>query len=757
VPRPRLLLLGALAGALVAWNWLRLEETTNVAQAALVVALALVPALVRSARAKAAAALAAFLVAAGSAFTVGPGPHFFGRVLSRFGGGFLDFYDVQVPFDPSSHARMHGVLLVAVFAFTLFVVLAAAAGRQGLAALGLLVGAGWPATLLPGHDFLRGSALLVGVLALLVMLRPGRLRRLAVAGVAAGVVVASAVAASSSPALAKHAFLNWQSWDFYTRAARPVNVGYVWNSRYGGLTFPRKRTTLLKIKASPEPLYWRATVLDTVSSGRWLEETAAQVREDSPLGEPDLIPPREERRAGWLKERVTVEGLSDHHLAGGSIPVEFRVPSELGIVSYDPIGIAYANEAPSRGDTYDVWSYVPKPTPAELAASPPIYPELITQEPRYLELENGAFAPPFRKPGRAKKIEYYFKGGPDGYARSFLLRPYRPLYLKAQEVAGGARSPYAAAVALERWFRLGGGFVYDQHPRRPPPGIPPLVDFVVNTQSGYCQHFAGAMALMLRYLGIPSRVAAGFTSGHYDRKSGEWTVTDRNAHMWVEVWFRDWGWVPFDPTPSRGGLAGAYSASSPSFDAAAAAIVLAGKEGLNGFGKELADKLGFGGKPRVSPDVPDLGAPKLTLSRHHSRAPGLLGLLLLVLLGLAALVASIKLAVRASRYLTRDPRRLASACRQELRAFLLDQQVDVPASSTLRELADLVEAEFGVRASAFGRYATAARFGPPASGREAARDARRELRDLRRRLRAQLTRLERFRGLVSLRSLGLSP
>ena len=61
---------------------------------------------------------------------------------------------------------------------------------------------------------------------------------------------------------------------------------------------------------------------------------------------------------------------------------------------------------------------------------------------------------------------------------------------------------------------------------------------------------------MLRYLGIPSRVAAGFTSGRYDGKSREWTVTDRDAHTWVEVWFRGWGWLPFDPTPSRSGLAG---------------------------------------------------------------------------------------------------------------------------------------------------------------------------------------------------------
>ena len=57
------------------------------------------------------------------------------------------------------------------------------------------------------------------------------------------------------------------------------------------------------------------------------------------------------------------------------------------------------------------------------------------------------------------------------------------------------------------------------------------------------------MALMLRYLGIPARVAAGFTSGNYVRSAGEWRVTDHDAHTWVEAWFPHYGWVTFDPTP----------------------------------------------------------------------------------------------------------------------------------------------------------------------------------------------------------------
>src|SRR5262249_4430849 len=94
----------------------------------------------------------------------------------------------------------------------------------------------------------------------------------------------------------------------------------------------------------------------------------------------------------------------------------------------------------------------------------------------------------------------------------------------------------------------------------------PLVDFVQRTKLGYCQQFAGTMALMLRYLGIPSRVAVGFTSGSW--KDGVWTVTDHDAHAWVEAWFAGYGWLTFDPTPGRGTL----SATHPTPSDSAAAV-----------------------------------------------------------------------------------------------------------------------------------------------------------------------------------------
>ena len=68
------------------------------------------------------------------------------------------------------------------------------------------------------------------------------------------------------------------------------------------------------------------------------------------------------------------------------------------------------------------------------------------------------------------------------------------------------------------------------------------------TRKGYCQHYATTMAIFLRELGIPARIAEGFLPGDRDERTGIETLLGRNRHQWVEVYFPGYGWVPFDPT-----------------------------------------------------------------------------------------------------------------------------------------------------------------------------------------------------------------
>ena len=336
------------------------------------------------------------------------------------------------------------------------------------------------------------------------------------------------------------------------------------------------------------------------------------------------------------------------------------------------------------------------------------------------------------------------------------LLPYAQLYERAQQVAGKTTSPYAAVVALESWFRSSGGFTYSEQPG-PTPGLPPLVGFVMDTKTGYCQHFAGSMALMLRLLGIPARVAAGFLPGRYH--GDFWEVTDHDAHAWVEVWFRGFGWLPFDPTPGRGRLAGTYSSTSLGFNAAGAAKLLAGIVK----GGEVFGAVNAGGiiahdprlrNPRSAGDLP-LGIGSPVTPEPKKRAPSLLFFLFLLAAGVAAAIVVLKLARRKSRYLTRDPRRIAVACVRELAEFMQDQRVPAAQAATFRELGVTVADRLGVDASRFAQAATAARYGPREDAREAAGSTRRELRHLKRRLRKRLAWSDRARGLLSVRSLGL--
>jgi Transglutaminase-like superfamily len=337
---------------------------------------------------------------------------------------------------------------------------------------------------------------------------------------------------------------------------------------------------------------------------------------------------------------------------------------------------------------------------------------------------------------------------------------YEPLYDTALEVVGRPRNPYAAVVALEAWFRQGGDFRYDENPPTTG-GVPPLVAFVTDHKRGYCQHFAGAMALMLRYLGIPARVGAGFATGRFDAEDREWTVADTNAHTWVEAWFAGYGWLPFDPTPGRGRLRGSYTASSLFFDVSGAAGAFS--VGAAALGLEiLRGRFGDGGPNAANDRVRGLDPGGLAATDETSAASGdggaegsLIALLLIVVAALTAGLWLLKLVRRHVRYLTRDSRRLAGAVRLDLVDYLVDQRVPVSSSATPTELGRELELEVGVAGDRLAAALAAARYGPEADAETAARRARRELRAVRRALRRRLGTRARARGLLSLRSLGL--
>lgn len=713
----------------VAWTWLRLEQPReSVGRAVVLAALGVAVAVVRPFVARVAALVVALVLGARLAFGLSPvHPHrFFEPLGARASNGLTDFYDVHLPFDPRLHPDMRSLVLIAVLGFSLLVAVLVHARRPLPALLALLLGAGWPATLLGSSGALvAGTLVLLGALAILVGLGSNRPPRVTAPAVAALAAIALGIA--SSTAGAQHAVVPWQTWRPITHAPKTVSVSFVWDSRYKPIRFPRRRTRVLEVAApASTSLYWRAAVLDDFLANRW------DVGAPRPADE--LEPPDSTRPDKQIEQTVTVDALGGTRLVGGGQPIRFQSGARLD----QPVtGIALLGSGLSHGFRYSVFSYAPQPSAAALARSQPEYPSELSQEGLF-DVYPGVTMPAFGTPDRPAAARATRRAHPE-------LTPYAPLAALAEQVAGSARSPYAAAYALQRWLRSTGGFTYTDHPAQ---SRFPLVDFVARTRAGYCQHFAGAMALMLRYLGIPARVAVGFSSGTYSSSKQAWLVTDHDAHAWVEVWFSGYGWLPFDPTPTsarpeRGELSAAYASAT----------------------LRTAKGSGKLGKKQESPQSnhrhgDEFGAGHGTIAaaaRHHSRS--LLGTLVLLALLLVAAVAAAIVAAKLARLgvgrLARDPRRVASSCREELAAFLVDQRIDAARSATLHELGALLRRELAVDPGRFVAAASAARFGRSETAAETAREARRELRSLLREVRRRLSGRERLRGLLSLRSLGI--
>jgi hypothetical protein len=116
-------------------------------------------------------------------------------------------------------------------------------------------------------------------------------------------------------------------------------------------------------------------------------------------------------------------------------------------------------------------------------------------------------------------------------------------------VSAGARNRYDAARVIEQHLQRDFGYSLEMKAS----GADPLADFLFNVREGHCEYFSTAMAVMLRTQGVAARVVNGFQRGEYNDAADVYTVTQKDAHSWVEVYFPETdSWVTFDPTPPDG-------------------------------------------------------------------------------------------------------------------------------------------------------------------------------------------------------------
>ena len=565
---------------------------------------------------------------------------------------------------------------------------------------------GGPAVLLSGYaaavaiggqavSLWLGVALLAGVVAWLWVRPSGR--REAVPALAA-VGVAAVIAVPVAGALDRNE--PWLAYEEWTWDPDEATVAFDWDHRYGPLDWPRDGTTLLDIE-SEKPHYWRVAVLDSFDGVRWTRSGLETTLEELP-GEVEGTgaAPAEE----WSpRVTVTFRALRSADLAApGSV-------QELNGIDAQPAGVgsvASTDTLPEPGDEYSVVGYEPDPSADELRAARAPYDAGLR---RYTELNllegrlafEDATDPGTDSLALTRPLRVPLRQGPRGEllpgSREIIATArYGQVYDLARRLTDGKRTPYAAVQAVESHLRA--TYTYSE---APPVRDRPLPAFLFRDGLGYCQQFSGAMALMLRMVGIPARVATGFSPGSPTGYGFE--IRDTDAHSWVEVYFTGIGWVPFDPTPG-----------------VAPADLQAGRGD-------------FAATPRAAATEPPGSSKGRPAGAAASAAPGggFPWWTLAALAGLLALTVAAASVARARRFRSLSTHRAHAAQVEEIRAALPRLGQRVPAGATLLAMERRLERASKPRSAAYlarlraGRYAAAPGPGPSLAERRA---MRRELR-----------------------------
>jgi protein-glutamine gamma-glutamyltransferase len=435
-------------------------------------------------------------------------------------------------------------------------------------------------------------------------------------------------------------------------------AAFNWQQTYGPLGRAGGSEIVLDVRAA-HAAHWKAENLDVFNGIRWIEDLSPAITGIQPMN--PLLDVSGHNRKRWTQTLHVTDvdiGTEEVIAAGSAEPplIDRTIP---GVMEGTSAG-TWSLDAPLRpGQTYSVSVYTPTPTAAQLNRTKAHYPRAIRDSELGVALPHHAVNP--------------------------ALYPVQAL---ARSLKAGTTNPYQYVEAVNRYLHHGFTYV-----RNPPRSVQPIPTFLLHTKRGYCQQFAGAMALLLRMGGVPARVAVGFATGSLDRATHTFTVRAREAHAWVEVWFPHYGWVTFDPTPAQPNVAG---------------TALTGQQS----GKLHGDQSIRGSKfPNKNAPAPRLTRPgQATHQRAQAASSGIsatvivisAAVLLIVLAAAARLLRKPRAIVQSPGQLTRELERAFARCGRPLK-----QEV------TLAQLAGSLQSA-NPEAAAYVRSVRLARFAPGA-------------------------------------------
>ena len=267
-----------------------------------------------------------------------------------------------------------------------------------------------------------------------------------------------------------------------------------------------------------QPLYWRARTYDRYHAWGWANDTLrleeARALEDLHGGpDPTAVCPECIRSMTINTRTPTTTVFTAGLPLKTTLPVEARYLAEGSGIPGEQLVKLESGRVLQPNHRYTVQVYLPRITGELLQEQGTDYPQWVTD--RYLDL-----------PGDL---------------------PFRIRALARAETAG-ATSQFERVVRIREHLRT---ISYSQDIETPPPGSDALAFFLFDQKAGYSDYFGSAMAVLLRAAGVPTRLAIGYGTGDFDEEVGAYVVREADAHAWTEVYFPDFGWVPFEPTPTK--------------------------------------------------------------------------------------------------------------------------------------------------------------------------------------------------------------
>lgn len=261
----------------------------------------------------------------------------------------------------------------------------------------------------------------------------------------------------------------------------------------------------------PRDLRWRGVALTRFDGRRWsapLDKNPPQANQGWAIG----ISPTSQRESFWrgqsVRYKISLEPFGSRVFF--VLPEAREIEGKYRLIRTDAAGSIFNADNSRTITNYAVTSEIPPPMPQHLqtfgdpGVSEIVYLQKVQSlDPRIKEL--------------AQRI----------------TSDQETAFLKASEIERYLSSTYTYTLQL-------------------PPVAPkdPVANFLFERKAGHCEYFASSMVLMLRSLGIPSRIVNGFRGAEYNDLTGSYIVRAKNAHSWVEAYFPGYGWYTFDPTPA---------------------------------------------------------------------------------------------------------------------------------------------------------------------------------------------------------------